>query len=156
MFKNEFMFGNSTSSDFIPETLIAKDFLVFDHQQSAHAYAITVDILLPTYYLQSCFIYSLIMELIITLITNIYLLAFVCTWSNTLEGPRRHGAQCHFAQSHDPVGFAEHSESYIFVGRRSIIEPGTLHLVTVNDLLTHIHIQTLSPGVIQKPYTYTS
>ncbi|KAL6628908.1 hypothetical protein ACP70R_028673 [Stipagrostis hirtigluma subsp. patula] len=42
-------------------------------------------------------------------------------------------AQCLLAQSHDPVGFAEPSESYIFVGYMSIIELGTLHLVTTLD-----------------------
>lgn len=67
---------------------------------------------------------------------------------HTHEGPCRHGAQCLFAQSHDPIGFAEPSESYSFVGHKSIIELGTLCIVTVSE--SH----ALSSGVIQKLYTY--
>lgn len=69
------------------------------------------------------------------------------------RGPCRHGAQCPFAQSHVPFGFAEPSESYIFVGRKSMIEPGltTLQVVTASELLS-----LRSPGVIQRPYTYAS
>jgi len=51
-----------------------------------------------------------------------------------------------------PIGFAEPSESYIFVRHKSIIELSTLRLVTVSELLSH----SLSLGVIQKLYTYAS
>jgi hypothetical protein len=74
------------------------------------------------------------------------------------KGPRRPGGQCHFAQSHDPIGSAELSESYTFVVSSSIIELFTLHLVTMSELVSRARTHTLplSRGVIQKPYTYTS
>jgi hypothetical protein len=52
------------------------------------------------------------------------------------EGPCRHGIQCLFAQCHDPFGFAEPCESYVFVGHRSMIEPclTTLQLVGASEL----------------------
>jgi hypothetical protein len=55
------------------------------------------------------------------------------------KGPRRPGGQCHFAQSHDPIGSAELSESYTFVVSSSIIELFTLHLVTMSELVSHAH-----------------
>jgi hypothetical protein len=73
---------------------------------------------------------------------------------HTHEGPRRHGAYCVFLhKAMIPLDLQEPCESYIFVGHKSIIELGTLHLVTVSEFIL---TDTLAQGVIQKAHTYTS
>jgi hypothetical protein len=60
------------------------------------------------------------------LLYSIHYIQITCLYTSSHAdihvGPRRYGAQCIFAQSHALVGFAEPSESYIFVAIMSIID----------------------------------
>jgi len=137
------MLGNSTSSGFILDKLLDCD----SRPSKLNAYCLTLHHAYAIYFFCTG---------LLCLYCNVYYTYIHLTWSphphkHTHEGPCRHGAQCLFAQSHDPIGFAEPSESYIFVWDKSIIELGALHLVTVNELLPHTRSLSRSDS---KLYTY--